>query len=74
MKGLIVIDPNVCAGKPVIRGSRIMVKNIPQAISKWLKKELTDWDVHHVNELGFQGKQDDFLYLWALENKAIIVT
>ena len=28
MKGLIVIDPNVCSGKPVIRGSRIMVKNI----------------------------------------------
>lgn len=24
----ILIDPNVCSGKPVIRGTRIMVKNI----------------------------------------------
>ena len=57
------------------KAERILLdQNIPQAISNWLKKELTDWDVHHVNELGFQGKQDDFLYLWALENKAIIVT
>jgi len=24
----IVVDPNICSGKPVIRGSRIMVKNI----------------------------------------------
>jgi uncharacterized protein (DUF433 family) len=25
---LITIDPDVCSGKPVIRGTRIMVKNI----------------------------------------------
>ena len=24
----IVVDPGICSGKPVIRGSRIMVKNI----------------------------------------------
>ena len=24
----IVVDPNVCGGKPVIRGTRIMVRNI----------------------------------------------
>ena len=28
MNSLIVIDPKICSGKPVIRGSRIMVKNI----------------------------------------------
>ncbi len=28
MDSLIVIDPKICSGKPVIRGSRIMVKNI----------------------------------------------
>jgi uncharacterized protein (DUF433 family) len=28
MNGHIAVDPNVCGGKPVIRGTRIMVKNI----------------------------------------------
>lgn len=28
MNDLITVDPRVCAGKPVIRGTRIMVKNI----------------------------------------------
>jgi len=28
MNGLIVVDSKVCSGKPVIRGTRIMVKNI----------------------------------------------
>jgi uncharacterized protein (DUF433 family) len=28
MGGLIVVDPAVCSGKPVIHGTRIMVKNI----------------------------------------------
>lgn len=28
MSDRIVIDPNICSGKPVIRGTRIMVKNI----------------------------------------------
>jgi uncharacterized protein (DUF433 family) len=28
MNELIVVDPVVCAGKPVIKGTRIMVKNI----------------------------------------------
>jgi uncharacterized protein (DUF433 family) len=28
MNNEIVVDPKICAGKPVIRGTRIMVKNI----------------------------------------------
>jgi uncharacterized protein (DUF433 family) len=28
MNDFIVVDPKICSGKPVIRGSRIMVKNI----------------------------------------------
>jgi len=28
MNDYIVVDPEICSGKPVIRGSRIMVKNI----------------------------------------------
>lgn len=28
MDGFIVVDPKICSGKPTIRGTRIMVKNI----------------------------------------------
>ncbi len=28
MKDRIMVDPQICSGKPVIRGTRIMVKNI----------------------------------------------
>ena len=28
MEGRIVIDPTICSGKPSIRGTRIMVRNI----------------------------------------------
>lgn len=28
MNGFIVVDPKICSGKPVLRGTRIMVKNI----------------------------------------------
>ena len=28
MNNWIVVDPNICSGKPTIRGTRIMVKNI----------------------------------------------
>jgi uncharacterized protein (DUF433 family) len=28
MNGFIIVDPKICSGKPVLRGTRIMVKNI----------------------------------------------
>lgn len=28
MDNHVVVDPNICSGKPVIRGTRIMVRNI----------------------------------------------
>ena len=28
MNGFIAVDPKICSGKPVIAGTRIMVKNI----------------------------------------------
>jgi uncharacterized protein (DUF433 family) len=28
MNGLITVDPKICSGKPIITGTRIMVKNI----------------------------------------------
>lgn len=52
----------------------LLDQNVPQAVSKWLRERLPGWDVRHVNELGFQGKSDELLFLWALENKAIIFT
>ncbi|MFO8164678.1 MAG: DUF5615 family PIN-like protein [Desulfatiglandales bacterium] len=55
--------------------TRILLdQNVPQALSGWLKERLPGWDIQHVNELGFQGHSDEFLFLWALENKAIIIT
>jgi predicted nuclease of predicted toxin-antitoxin system len=52
----------------------LLDQNIPQPISEWLRRKLPLWVVRHVNELGFQGKTDEFLYLWAQAEKAIIVT
>jgi predicted nuclease of predicted toxin-antitoxin system len=52
----------------------LLDQNIPQALSEWLEEKLPEWEIQHVNKLGFQGKPDDFLYLWAQENGAIIVT
>ena len=28
MNGFIIVDPKICSGKPIIRGTRIMVRNI----------------------------------------------
>ena len=52
----------------------LLDQNIPQALSEWLEEKLPEWEIQHVNKLGFQGKPDEFLYLWAQENGAIIVT
>jgi predicted nuclease of predicted toxin-antitoxin system len=52
----------------------LLDQNIPQALSDWLKDKLPGWEIQHVNELGFQGRSDEFLYLWAQKNGAIIVT
>lgn len=34
-----------------------------------IKRKLPDWEIRHVNELGFQGRTDDFLYTGAQQNK-----
>ena len=52
----------------------LLDQNIPQALSEWLQEKMPGWNIQHVNELGFQGKPDEFLYLWAQENGAIIDT
>ena len=52
----------------------LLDQNVPHAVSDWLKRKLPDWEIRHVNELGFQGRTDDFLYTWAQQNEAIIIT
>ncbi len=52
----------------------LLDQNVPQVLSEWLQEKMPGWKIQHVNELGFQGKPDEFLYLWAQENGAIIVT
>jgi predicted nuclease of predicted toxin-antitoxin system len=52
----------------------LLDQNVPQALSEWLGEMLPKWDIFHVNELGFQGKPDDFLYRWAQDRRAIIIT
>ena len=52
----------------------LLDQNVPQAISAWLQNKLPGWDILHVNELGFQGKPDEFIYLWAQKNGSVIVT
>jgi hypothetical protein len=43
----------------------LLDQNIPQAVSGWLKGKLPDCNITHVNEIGFQGRTDEFLYVWA---------
>ncbi|HNS72479.1 MAG TPA: DUF433 domain-containing protein [bacterium] len=33
MENRIVIDPEICHGKPVIKGTRVLVSNIPGALA-----------------------------------------
>jgi predicted nuclease of predicted toxin-antitoxin system len=52
----------------------LLDQNVPIAVSAWLKKEHPNWTIHHVNDLGFQGKPDNFIYKWSQENGAIVIT
>lgn len=52
----------------------LLDQNIPRSLAEWLKGKMPEWEIKHVNELGYQGKSDEFIYLWALKNKSIIIT
>jgi len=49
-------------------------QNVPFAVTEWLKVQRPDWIIQHVKDLGFEGKSDSFLYKWAQENGAIVIT
>ena len=52
----------------------LLDQNVPVATADWLRGQRPEWGVHHVNELGFEGKSDAFLYKWAQHNQAIVIT
>lgn len=52
----------------------LLDQNIPLMVAVWLREQRPSWHVDHVNELGFAGKPDEFLYRWAQDHKSIIVT
>ena len=52
----------------------LLDQNVPLAVTDWLRAQRPEWTVEHVNELGLQGKPDEYLYRWAQEKGAIIIT
>jgi predicted nuclease of predicted toxin-antitoxin system len=52
----------------------LLDQNIPREIVRLLIEIRPSWKIYHVNDLGFMGKPDDFLYRWAQQNEAIIIT
>ena len=57
-----------------LRLAILLDQNVPLVAADWLRNQRPYWKVQHVNELGFRGRSDEFLYRWAQENEAIIVT
>ena len=49
-------------------------QNVPYAVAAWLRTQLPYCTVRHVKDLGFEGQPDDFLYRWAQQEKAIVMT
>ena len=45
----------------------LLDQNIPVAVAGWLRSRCPNWKIDHVNELGFAGKVDVFLYKWAID-------
>lgn len=52
----------------------LLDQNIPGRVAEWLRGERPQWQVEHVNELGFAGRSDEFLYRWAQDHASIIIT
>lgn len=52
----------------------LLDQNVPVAVAEWLRRQQPGWRVDHVNELGFAGKPDAFLYRWACDHKRVIIT
>jgi len=49
-------------------------QNVPFVVAEWLRTLRPAWTIQHVKDLGFEGKPDRFLYQWAQQNGAIVIT
>lgn len=54
--------------------SILLDQNIPFVVAAWLRSQRPSWKIWHVKDLGFEGSTDEFLYRWAQQEKAIVVT
>jgi len=52
----------------------LLDQNVPYVVASWLSVQRPSWMVQHVKDLGFEGQSDKFLYRWAQQEKAIVVT
>jgi predicted nuclease of predicted toxin-antitoxin system len=52
----------------------LLDQNVPAAVAEWLRRQRPGWQVDHVNELGFAGESDEFLYQWARDHERVIIT
>lgn len=52
----------------------LLDQNVPVAAADWLRDHRPEWIVRHVNELGFEAQEDEFLFRWAQQQKAIVIT
>ena len=52
----------------------LLDQNVPYIVVAWLYDQQPSWTIQHVKDLGFEGQSDEFLYRWAQEKKAIVIT
>jgi predicted nuclease of predicted toxin-antitoxin system len=52
----------------------LLDQNIPYTVAAWFHMQQPSWLVCHVKDLGFESRTDEFLYRWAQQEKAIVVT
>lgn len=52
----------------------LLDQNIPRTIASWLRHIRPTWDVHHVSDVGLSGRSDEVIFLWAVQNRALIIS
>lgn len=52
----------------------LLDQNVPYAVAVWLRTQRPSWLVRHVKDLEFESRSDDFLFRWAQQEKATVIT
>ncbi len=52
----------------------VLDQNIPRILVAFVQKHRPTWEVHHVIEIGLEGRSDSEIYEWAQRNEAIVVS